>query len=144
MSTVPSVQKLTAAVRALLDAHDTLTVYTSVVDPHPGIDEGGVVQGYAVLHPGAGNDTSSQLDAQPGQLLWWFQVTCAGGDTDYAGWVVDTVRGLLTGKTLTVDGIKVGRLQTPVGYSPPTLVETTVQPPRVSVPLQFQVLAVTA
>ncbi|NUS58672.1 MAG: hypothetical protein HOV66_28045 [Streptomycetaceae bacterium] len=144
MAAVPSVQKLTAAVRQLLDAHPSLTVYTSVVDPRPQIDEDGVVEGYAVLHPGAGDDTPSALDVQPGQLLWWFQVTCAGGDTDYAGWVVDTVRGLLTGKTLTVDGSKVGRMQPPPGYSPPMLTNTSVQPPRVSVPLQYQVLAVTA
>lgn len=139
---IPSVQLLADAVYAVLDGHATLTVFDSIVNPAPAIDEAGVVKGYAVLHPGAGDATPNNLAAQPGQLLWQFQVTCAGGNRTYATWVVDTVRGLLDGKTLTVAGTKVGLMRPPFGFNPPTLTDTDVQPPRVWVPLQYQLLAV--
>lgn len=138
---IPSVRLLTAAVRTILDAHPTLTVYTSIVEPAPPIDEGGVVRGYAVLHPGPGDDSPNNLAATPGALLWTFQVTCAGGNDEYTAWVIDTVRGLLTGKTLAVASTNVGVMRPPFGFTPPTLTNLSVQPPRISVPLQYQVLA---
>lgn len=138
---IPSARLMAAAVKVILDAHPTLTVYQSIVDPAPPLDDAGVLLGYAVFHPWPGNDAPNNLAGRPGQLLWGFQVTCAGGDTDYAMWAVDTVRGLLTGKTLTVAGTKVGLMRPPLGYQPPTRTELTVAPPRVEVPLQYQVLA---
>jgi hypothetical protein len=101
---IPSVLDLSAAVMGLLEAHATLTVYRSTADPTPPVDEGGVTEGYAVLHTFPGEAGANALSKVPGQLLWEFQVSCCGGDDDYTWWVVDTVRGLLDGKTLTVAG----------------------------------------
>lgn len=142
---VPSVLLLTKAVETLLAAAPAgLTRYTGVVDPAPPLDDAGVLTAYAVLHPYAGNDTANNLAVTPGQVLWGFQVDCCGGDHDYAGWAVDAVRGLLSGKTLIVAGSKVGLLRPPLGYDPPTRPELNVTPPRISVPLQYQVLAVSS
>jgi hypothetical protein len=143
--TVVSTLDLTNAVFARLDAHDTLTVYRSVAAPEPPADEGGVTQGYAVLHPFPGNATSGSLSRAPGQLLWEFQVSCAGGDHDYVLWTVDTVRGLLDGKTLTVAGARVGLMQPPVGFQPPAPRPAPVDSgQRLQIPLLYQVLAVPA
>lgn len=140
---IPSVRLLTTAAEDLLAAAPAgLTRYTSVVDPAPPLDDAGVVMAYAVLHPYAGNDTANNLAVSPGQVLWGFQVDCGGGDVSYLNWAVDTVRGLLSGKTLTVAATKVGLLQPPLGYNPPTRPELNVTPPRITVPLQYQVLAV--
>lgn len=146
---VVSLLALSDAVMGLLNAHPTLTAYDTIVEPAPPVDEGGVVMGYAVFYPGAGDagvtgERDGNLAAIPGKLLWTFQVTCAGGDRGYASWVVDAVRGLIDGRTLTVAGTNVGRMQPPLGYTPPMLQNPSVQPPRVSVPLQYQVLAAPA
>lgn len=140
---LPSVRLLTEAVEALLGtAPAGLTTYTSVVDPAPPVDAAGVLTAYAVLHPGAGNDRPNNLAMAVGQLAWSFQVTCSGGDASYCDWAVDTVRGLVTGKTLSVEGTKVGLMLPPLGFSPPILTNLTVKPPRQYVPLQYQVLSV--
>ena len=142
---LPSVRLLTTAVQDLLAAAPAgLTRYTTLVDPAPPVDDAGVVTAYAVLHPYAGNDTANNLAVNPGQILWGFQIDCGGGDATYLLWAVDTVRGLLSGQTLTVAGAKVGRLQPPLGYNPPTRPELNVTPPRITVPLQYQVLAVSS
>lgn len=138
---LPSVRLMSAAVMALLDP-DPLNAYDSIVSPAPPVDENGVLEGYAVFHGGAGNETSGNLAKTPGQLLWSFQVNCVGGDSSYVGWVVDEVRRRLSYKTLTVVGAKVGLLQPPVGFHPPVINESTVTPPRLTVPLQYQVLAI--
>ena len=139
---VASVQALSDAVWAILDGHPALTAYDSIVEPAPPVDDGGTVLGYAVFYPGAGDATPNNLAGAPGQLLWTFQVTCAGGDRGYTSWVVDTVRGLIDGKTLTVAGTRVGIMRAPLGYTPPMLINSEVQPPRISVPLQYQVISV--
>lgn len=140
---IPSVGLLVDAVAQLLDG--ALTVFHSVVEPKPPVDENGRVSAYAVLHPGAGATTRSSLDQVPGQMLWGFQVTCAGGNQGYVGAAIDTVRGRVEGKTLNVDGAVVGRIQPPLGYTPPPMqVDYDVQPPRLFVPLLFEVLAVPA
>lgn len=142
---LPSVRLLTDAVFGILDGHATLTAYRSVVDPPPSIDAGGVTEGYAVLHPFPGDAGSGSFSRIPGQLLWQFQVSCAGGNHDYVLWVVDTVRGLLDGKSLSVAGSVVGRMQPPPGFQPPP---PKAQPldsgQRLQVPLLYQVLAVPA
>lgn len=142
---IPSVRLLTDAAVGLLTANPNLTVYESVVDTPPPADEDGVVYGYVVFHPGIGNDTTSNLAVEPGQLLWSFQATCVGGTAEYCGWAVDAVRARVAGQTLAVAGAKVGLIQPPVGYNPPMRPSPAdVKPPRVSVPLQYQVLAVPA
>lgn len=142
---IPSVRLLTTAVYNLLDAHPTLTVYRSVVSPPPATDAAGIVKSYAVLHPSPGDAEHQSLSAVPGQLLWSFQVTVGGGDHDYALGAVDAVRSLLDGKTLTVAGARVGRLQQPLGFNPPPpRPDQDAQPPRLAVPLLYQVLAVPA
>lgn len=142
---LPSVRLLTSAVYDLLDAHPTLAVYRSVVAPPPPVDGDGVVKAYAVLHPFPGDAEHLTLSAVPGQLLWGFQVTCAGGDHDYVLGCVDAVRGRLDGKTLTVAGTKAGLLQPPLGFNPPApKPDMDAQPPRLAVPLLYQVLAVPA
>jgi hypothetical protein len=89
--------------------------------------------------------TRSSLDQAPGQLLWGFQLTCVGGDQNYVGFAIDTVRRQVEGKTLTVAGVRVGRIQPPLGYTPPPIqVDHDVQPPRLYVPLLFEVLTVPA
>jgi hypothetical protein len=142
---IPSVRLLTSAVFGILDGHSTLTVYRSVVDPPPPVDDGGVTEGYAVLHPSPGDAGSSSLSRQPGHLLWQFQVSCAGGDHDYVLWTVDTVRDLLDGKTLTVAGTAVGRMQPPPGFQPPPAKPQPIDSgQRLQSPLLYQVLAVPA
>lgn len=141
---IPSVRLLSDAVWSLLDGHASLQVFESVAtNPATDSNTGLLTKGYAVFHPGAGDDMPDNLAVTPGRLLWSFQVSCVGQDHDQYGWVIDTVRGLLTGKTLTVAGTTVGRMQPPLGFLPP--------PPRPSfagsterlmVPLQYQVLAV--
>lgn len=140
---VPSVRLLSDAVWALLDGHAQLQAFESVAT-NPDTDENGLLtRGYAVFHPGAGDDMPNNLSLTPGRLLWGFQVSCVGQDHDQYGWVIDTVRGLFTGQTLTVAGTQAGRMQPPLGFLPP--------PPRPSfagsterlmVPLQYVVLAV--
>lgn len=138
----PSVRVLADAVYAILDGHATLMVYRSVVDPPPPVDAKGITKGYAVFHPFPGDATSSSLDRQPGRLLWQFQVSAAGGNHDYTLWVVDTVRALLDGKTLTVAGVSVGLMQPPLGYQPPApQVFPLDSGQRLQVPLLYQVLA---
>lgn len=138
---LPSVRQLADAVQALLDAHATLTVYGSVVDPPPPVDVNGVTMGYAVFHPFAGDATPSSIALQPGRLLWEFQVSCAGGNRDYCLWVVDTVRSLLDGKTITLSGVAVGLMVPPLGYQPPPpQVSPLESGQRLQVPLLYQVL----
>lgn len=143
---LPSVRLLSDAVWALLDAHATLTVYSSVVDPAPPVDSNGVTKGYAVFHPFGGNADVSNLARVPGQLLWQFQVSAAGGNRTYVLWVVDTVRALLDGKTLTVAGTTAGLMQPPPGYQPPPPMPQPVDASsqRLQVPLLYQVLTVPA
>lgn len=142
---LPSVRLLTTAVWELLDAHPALTVYRSVVAPPPPVDPSNVVTSYVVLHPGPGDATPNGMDAAPGQLLWGFQITCAGGDHDYVLGAVDAVRGLIDGRTLEVAGVTVGRMRPPLGFQPPPpKPDLDVQPPRLTVPLQYQVLTVDA
>lgn len=140
----PSTRLLANAAYAVLEGHATLTTYRSVVDPPPPTDVDGITKGYAVFHPFPGDATPSGLDRQPGRLLWQFQVSCAGGNHDYTLWVVDTVRGLLDGKTLTVAGTGVGLMQPPFGYQPPAPQPQPVDAAqqRLQVPLLYQVLAV--
>lgn len=145
LPTIPSVRLLSAAVMGLLQANENLTVYRSFVDPKPPVDDDGVVLGYVVFHPGIGNDLSNNLAVVPGQLLWSFQLTCVGGDADYVTWAVDAARRQVSGQTLVVEDTNVGIIQPPVGYNPPTRPSPAeVKPPRISVPLQYQVLAVSA
>lgn len=143
---IPSVRLLTAAVWALLDAHTVLPVYRSVVDPPPATDASGqLLTGYAVLHPGGGDPATDNLAMGAGRLLWGFQVSCVGGTHDQVGWAIDEVRGLLDTQSLTVDGAVVGRLQPPLGYNaPPPRPEFNAQPPRLMVPLMYQVLTASA
>lgn len=146
----PSVQLLSRAVWALLDGHPHLAAYASETKSPELVKGGALAVGYAVFHPGGGdpllNDPNrGSLTAQPGQLLWTFQVTVVGNDFEQIGQVIDTIRGLLDGKTLTVAGAKVGRMQPPFGYQPPPpRPQQQVQPARMEVPLQYQVLAVNA
>jgi hypothetical protein len=140
---LPSVRLLTNAVFTILDAHATLTVYRSVVDPVPPVDANAVTQSYAVLHPFGGDADANNLARIPGQLLWEFQVSCAGGNHDYTLGAVDVVRGLLDGKTLSVAGAVVGLMQPPPGFSPPPPKPQPVDSgQRLQVPLLYRVLAV--
>lgn len=142
---IPSVRLLTGAVWGVLDSHAHLVAFRSVVDAAPVDTAGNLTKGYAVLHPGGGDPGRNNLAVEPGQLLWGFQISCVGGDHDQIGWVIDIVRNLLDGKTLTMAGVKIGRLQAPLGYQPPPpRPEFQAQPPRLMVPLQYQVLAVPA
>lgn len=140
----PSVRLLTGAVWALLDGHAQLQVFQSFVeDPELDPETEQLAKGYAVFHPGGGNDQPNNLAVSPGQLLWAFQVSCVGKDHEQVGWVVDTVRGLLTGQTLTVAGHSVGRMQPPLGYqAPPPRPDITDSTERLQIPLQYVVLAV--
>ena len=150
---IPSVRLLTRATQARLDAHTALVVYPSVVAPFtdttgtkheaPAVGANSLLtKGYAVLHPGGGDALPDNLAGTPGRLLWSFQVSCVGSSHDQVGWVVDEVRELLDGHTLAVADTVVGRIQPPLGYQAPPprpLFEAT--PPRLMVPLQYQVLA---
>lgn len=140
----PSVRLLADAVWALLDGHPNLQVFESVAtNPASDADTGLLTKGYAVFHPGAGDDAPNNLAVAPGRLLWSFQVSCVGQNHDQYGWVIDTVRGLLTGKTLTVAGTEVGRMQPPLGFlPPPPRPSFAASTERLMVPLQYQVLAV--
>lgn len=141
---IPSVRLLTGAVWTLLDGDANLQAFQSVAD-NPAIDPITelLTKGYAVLHAGGGNDQPNNLAVTPGQLLWQFQVSCVGQNHDQLGWVIDTVRGLLTGKTLTVAGHSVGRMQPPLGFqAPPPRPTFTESTERLMVPLQYVVLAV--
>lgn len=145
MATLPSVRLLTDAVAALLADAPGVTLYRSRVDPKPPADPGGTVRGYWVLHPQPGTVDSDNLTAQPGQLLWGFQLTCAGGDDNYAGHAIDLARERLDGRTLTVAGARVGLLQPPLGYRPPPLLEDRdVTPSRLFTSLLYDVLTVLA
>jgi len=140
----PSVRLLSAAVWALLDGHAQLQAFKSyATDPATDPETGLLTKGYAVFHPGAGDDQPDNLAVTPGRLLWSFQVSCVGQDHDQYGWVIDTVRGLLTGKTLTVAGVTVGRMQPPLGFlPPPPRPQFAASTERLMVPLQYVVLAV--
>lgn len=140
---LPSVRRLSGAVWALLDGDANLVAYDGVVTAPPVDEQGNLESGYAAFYPGGGDPRRSNLAVVPGQLLWTFQVSAVGQDRDQVGWVIDTVRGLLDGKSLDVSGTKVGRMQPPFGYQPPPpRPEFQAQPPRLSVPLQYQLLAV--
>lgn len=138
----PSVRLLSGAVWTLLDGHQHLQAFRTIAD-NPDVDDQGLLtRGYAVFHAGGGNDQPNNLAVAPGQLLWQFQVSCVGQDEDQLGWVIDTVRGLLTGKTLTVAGHQVGRMQPPLGFqAPPARPTFTDSTERLQVPLQYSVLA---
>lgn len=140
----PSVRAMTAAVWAILDGHPHLQVFESIAtNPDTDPESGLLTRGYAVFHPGGGNDQPNNLAVTPGQLLWQFQISCVGQDHDQIGWTIDTVRGLLTGKTLTVADTEVGRMVPPLGYqAPPPRPAFTNSTERLQVPLQYQVLAV--
>lgn len=148
--TSPSVRLLGAAVWGLLDGHAHLVAFDSIVTTPPTDGSGNLTSGYAVFYPGGGDPALADRDrgslsAKPGQLLWSFQISAVGQDRNQITWVIDEVRTLLDGKTLTVAGAKVGRMQPPFGYQPPPpRPEYQAQPPRLLVPLQYQVLAVTA
>lgn len=138
----PSVRLLSAAVWALLEGHPHLVAFQSEAVAPPVDSSGSLTAGYAVLHAGGGNDTPMNLAMAPDALLWGFQVSCVGEDLDQVGWVVDEVRGLLTGKTLTVTGHVVGRMVPPLGFeAPPPRPQHGAEPPRLSVPLLYRVLA---
>lgn len=139
---VPSVRLLSAATWALLDGHASLQAFQSIATD-PETDENGLLtRGYAVFHPGAGDDQPNNLAITPGRLLWGFQVSCVGQDQDQYGWVIDIVRGLLTGKSLTVAGATVGRMQPPLGFMPPPpRPQFAGSTERLTVPLQYVVLA---
>ena len=141
---VVSTRALAEAVWAILDAAPNLDVYDGEVTPRPSEDTAGVVKGYAVFYPSPGNDQPASLAGTAGPVLWGFQVTCVGGDRNYLLRTVDVVRGLLTGRTLTVSGVNVGLMRPPLGFIPPTREITTVKPPRLEVPLQYQVLTTPA
>lgn len=140
----PSVRLLSAAVWALLDGHPQLQVFESIAtNPDVDPDTSLLTRGYAVFHPGAGDDAPDNLAVTPGRLLWSFQVSCVGQDHDQYGWVIDTVRSLLTGKSLSVAGATVGRMQPPVGFlPPPPRPQFQASTERLMVPLQYVVLAV--
>lgn len=141
--TLPSVQALTRAVAALFDSAVGLTFYRSIVDPPPPVDANGVVMAYAVLHPQPGDATTGSLTHQPGQLVWGFHLTAAGGDDNYCGFAVDQIRARVDGRTLTVSGVKVGLMQPPFGAIPPPMrPDLNVAPPRLFVPLEYRVMAV--
>jgi hypothetical protein len=140
--TLPSVRLLTAAVTTLLNT-PPLVVYPSTVTTPPPVDAAGVVKGYGVLHPGAGMLPADNLTGQPSHLVWYFQVSCVGGNHDYVTWATDLVRSRLDGHTLTVAGAVVGLMQPPFGYTaPPALVDEETPPTRLMIPLQYQVTAV--
>lgn len=142
---LPSVRRLSGAVWALLDADDNLVAFDSVVTAPPLDGDGNLESGYAVFYPGGGDPGRNNLALSPGQLLWTFQVSAIGQDREQVGWVIDTVRALLDGQSLEVSGAKVGRMQPPFGYQPPPpRPEFQAQPPRLSVPLQYHLLAVSA
>lgn len=142
---VVSVRQMAAAAWTLLDDHPTLTVYRSVVEPKPPTDSNGVTKAYAVFHPFPGDDTPNDLRITPGQLMWQFQVSCAGGNHDYVLGAVDVVRDIFIGKSLTVAGVKVGLIRPPLGYQPPAPKPQPVDSgQRLQVPLLYQVLAVPA
>lgn len=140
---IPSVRLLSDAVWTILDGHPNLQVFESVAtDPATDPNTGLLTKGYAVFHPGAGDDTPDNLARTTGRLLWSFQVSCVGANLDQYGWVIDTVRGLLTGKTLTVAGTTVGLMLPPVGFlPPPPRPSFAASTERLMVPLQYQVLA---
>lgn len=139
----PSVRLVSAGVWALLDAHPHLQAFRNIAtSPDIDPDSGLLTRGYAVFHSGGGNDQPNNLAVEAGQLLWQGQVSCVGQDDDQLGWVIDTVRDLLTGRTLTIPGHRVGRLQPPLGYqAPPPRPVFTDSTERLMVPLQYCVLA---
>ena len=143
---VVSVELLAAATYTRLAAAPGLrTVYKTVVTGDPVRNNIGIIESYAVFHPGAGDTKRGTLDAKPGQLMWGFQVTCVGGDHDYLLGAVDSVRGQLDGYRLTVAGAVVGLCQPPLGFRPPPArPDHDEKPSRLWVPLLFQVLAVPA
>lgn len=139
----PSVRQLADAAWALLQtAPAGVAKYREVVDSTPPVDAGGVVKGYAVLHASPGNDTPNNMAGVQGNILWDFYIEVCGGDDDYLLGAVDIVRGLFTGKTLTVANHGVGLMRPPPGAQPRKLINQLVSPARWYVQLEYNLLAV--
>lgn len=140
----PSLYKLQLAVVALFaDRPAALGFYQSTVHEAPAVDEIGVVGAYVVFHPSPGDSSSGSFNRRAGQLMWSFHLMAAGGDPNYVAFAVDQIRSRVDGKTLSVEGIKVGLMQPPFGAQPaPVLVNNAIKPPRLSCSLEYHVLAV--
>ncbi|WP_152185350.1 hypothetical protein [Segeticoccus rhizosphaerae] len=137
--TITDVPTLHDAVLALLRAQDNLDVFDGSVDdagqPPVRVDPDGRAHMYAVLYvsPGRPDPGEETVCGDPGQLLWSFQVTAAGGDTNRAMQAAAKVRAALTGVRL---GPATGRIREP--FDPgPAREDRDPSPSRWYVPLPF-------
>lgn len=110
-------------------------------------DPSGRVAAYAVLHPGAGTPNPDvDLGDSSIDLDWSCQVTVAAGfDRDLLD-AADFVHGrLFRWRPAGLDGVHTSGLIPPPGFDPglPRDSPPSVQPPRVSLPLQYRLTATT-
>lgn len=114
-------------------------------DPPPKSDTDLRVKPYFILFPGPGTDgPDTDLGDCAVDGLFSLQVTVAGGDIEDVLALVDRVSTALRRWAPAVSGLVCGPLRYPDGYSPgPVLVDREQTPPRLYVPLPFQ-LTVTA
>lgn len=114
-----------------------------IPEPQPKSSTDLRVQPYFVLFPGPGTDgPDTDLGDCAVDGTFSLQVTVAGGDIDDVLALVDRVTTALRRWTPTVSGLVCGPLRYPDGYSPgPVLVDREQTPPRLYVPLPFQLTA---
>ncbi|WP_163540835.1 hypothetical protein [Occultella kanbiaonis] len=93
---------LRLAVKARLDTITGLNVLDDASGKIP-LDPDGKAHQYAVLYPGGGYNplAGEAVCGAPGEFVWRFQVTCAGGDIDRAEWALTRVRAAILGTQLT-------------------------------------------
>jgi hypothetical protein len=108
-------------------------------------DPSGRVAAYAVLHPGAGTPTPEvDLGDSSVDLDWGCQVTVAAGfDRDLLA-AADFVHArLFRWRPSGLDGFHTDGLVPPPGFTPgfPRDSPPSVQPPRLSLPLQYRLTA---
>lgn len=96
------------------------------------------VKPYVVLYPGAGGDGPDEDLAQSvTDLTLPHQVTAVAGDVDDLLALVDRVDALLLKWAPTFPGLFCGPLTRLPGAGAPLLTDTTQDPPRLYVPLQY-------
>lgn len=136
---------LTDAVLARLTTLVGVTVYRSEVDTSPPVlPDSGRVGPYVVVYPfpGKPGQYGQDLGNTGDDLEYTCQLTCAAGFATDCEALVDRVHHLMYVWAPTIAGIVLGTFVPPPGYDPgPVRADTTITPPRFSVPLQYRLTA---
>lgn len=147
----PVPKALTDAVFArlalLVPSTPQLVVFRGEVDGDiPLIANSDRVARYLVLYPlGPAEGPDETLADLPVDGTYAWQINCVAGFFADCEWLVGKVDDLVNRWVPAVSGVVCGPLKPPAGYQPGAIrPNTTVQPPRYWLPLQYQTVATTA